>query len=89
MKRELMMPFSMGEVPSKRARLGVIEYSQSLSSLNIQNEPKLTENNLEVKDEQAQDLHITQNDNQPQIESYTKMLREQNDGPSVKQEVYN
>ena len=66
MKRELIQPFSVGEMPSKRARLGVIEYSSSLSSLNIQNEPKLLEKKMSGKDQKAQVvLHITQNDNQP------------------------
>ena len=51
MKRELIQPFSVGEMPSKRARLGVIEYSSSLSSLNIQNEPKLPEKKMEGKDQ--------------------------------------
>ena len=65
MKRELIQPFSMGEMPSKRARLGIIEYSSSLSSLNVRDAPKLTEKRMEQKDSKAEVLHITQNDDEP------------------------
>ena len=65
MKRELMQPFSMGEMPSKRARLGVIEYSSSLSSLNVRNAPKLTEKRMKQTDSKSEVLHITQNDDEP------------------------